>query len=219
MKLEPESESDGLHLVWNSNSFKKTQTLVLLPKIDDKMEQYAHAVEVSTHTHTHTVLWLALATWRLFFPKRWTVPLKCVAPRLRLMNLSDSYCLQPAEQQKAAHLPVLRSQIPAAPGRWHHSSVFSCRQIYDRNDGRSELFIFILPLPVFSFHLGRFTGWLTARWWPGVNATHSYLWRSFERKTGLTQRAVNSRSYRCEEEKYIVYTSHWGTVFTCSPVD
>ncbi|XP_030282952.1 non-muscle caldesmon isoform X2 [Sparus aurata] len=28
-----------------SNSFKKTQTLVLLPKIDDKMEQYAHAVE------------------------------------------------------------------------------------------------------------------------------------------------------------------------------
>ncbi|XP_068578972.1 non-muscle caldesmon isoform X2 [Cebidichthys violaceus] len=30
-----------------SNSFKKTQTLVLLPKIDDKMEQYAHAVENS----------------------------------------------------------------------------------------------------------------------------------------------------------------------------
>ncbi|XP_073328968.1 uncharacterized protein lsp1a isoform X2 [Pagrus major] len=28
-----------------SNSFKKTQPLVLLPKIDDKMEQYAHAVE------------------------------------------------------------------------------------------------------------------------------------------------------------------------------
>ncbi|XP_065812892.1 non-muscle caldesmon isoform X2 [Labrus bergylta] len=30
-----------------SNSFKKTQPLVLLPKIDDKMEQYAHAVENS----------------------------------------------------------------------------------------------------------------------------------------------------------------------------
>ncbi|XP_078112531.1 uncharacterized protein lsp1a isoform X2 [Sander vitreus] len=30
-----------------SNSFKKTQTLVLLPKIDDKLEQYAHAVENS----------------------------------------------------------------------------------------------------------------------------------------------------------------------------
>ncbi|XP_076590018.1 uncharacterized protein lsp1a [Chaetodon auriga] len=30
-----------------SNSFKKTQTLVLLPKIDDKMEQYVHAVENS----------------------------------------------------------------------------------------------------------------------------------------------------------------------------
>ncbi|XP_038561433.1 non-muscle caldesmon isoform X2 [Micropterus salmoides] len=30
-----------------SNSFKKTQPLVLLPKIDDKLEQYAHAVENS----------------------------------------------------------------------------------------------------------------------------------------------------------------------------
>ncbi|XP_041794988.1 non-muscle caldesmon isoform X2 [Chelmon rostratus] len=30
-----------------SNSFKKTQPLILLPKIDDKMEQYAHAVENS----------------------------------------------------------------------------------------------------------------------------------------------------------------------------
>ncbi|XP_028440173.1 non-muscle caldesmon isoform X2 [Perca flavescens] len=30
-----------------SNSFKKTATLVLLPKIDDKLEQYAHAVENS----------------------------------------------------------------------------------------------------------------------------------------------------------------------------
>lgn len=30
-----------------SNSFKKTQPLVLLPKIDDKMEQYVHAVENS----------------------------------------------------------------------------------------------------------------------------------------------------------------------------
>nr|XP_046249762.1 non-muscle caldesmon isoform X3 [Scatophagus argus] len=30
-----------------SNSFKKTQPLVLLPKIDDKMEQYANAVESS----------------------------------------------------------------------------------------------------------------------------------------------------------------------------
>ncbi|XP_070686303.1 non-muscle caldesmon [Pempheris klunzingeri] len=30
-----------------SNSLKKTKTLVLLPKIDDKMEQYAHAVETS----------------------------------------------------------------------------------------------------------------------------------------------------------------------------
>ncbi|XP_075946141.1 uncharacterized protein lsp1a [Anarhichas minor] len=30
-----------------SNSFKKTQTLVLLPKIDDKLEKYAHAVENS----------------------------------------------------------------------------------------------------------------------------------------------------------------------------
>ncbi|TNN48814.1 Lymphocyte-specific protein 1 [Liparis tanakae] len=28
-----------------SNSFKKTQTLVLLPKIDNKLEQYTHAVE------------------------------------------------------------------------------------------------------------------------------------------------------------------------------
>ncbi|KAM9352179.1 uncharacterized protein lsp1a [Symphorus nematophorus] len=33
-----------------SNSFKKTQPLVLLPKIDDKMEQYAHAVENSQET-------------------------------------------------------------------------------------------------------------------------------------------------------------------------
>uniref|UniRef100_A0AAQ4RPT3 Lymphocyte specific protein 1 a n=1 Tax=Gasterosteus aculeatus aculeatus TaxID=481459 RepID=A0AAQ4RPT3_GASAC len=30
-----------------SHSFKKTQTFVLLPKMDDKMEQYAHAVENS----------------------------------------------------------------------------------------------------------------------------------------------------------------------------
>ncbi|XP_037622257.1 non-muscle caldesmon isoform X1 [Sebastes umbrosus] len=30
-----------------SNSFKKTQPLVVLPKIDDKLEQYAHAVENS----------------------------------------------------------------------------------------------------------------------------------------------------------------------------
>ncbi|XP_056272684.1 non-muscle caldesmon isoform X2 [Pseudoliparis swirei] len=30
-----------------SNSFKKTQTLVLLPKIDNKLEQYTHAVENS----------------------------------------------------------------------------------------------------------------------------------------------------------------------------
>ncbi|XP_062276686.1 non-muscle caldesmon [Scomber scombrus] len=33
-----------------SNSFKKTQPLVLLPKIDDKLEQYAHAVENSLET-------------------------------------------------------------------------------------------------------------------------------------------------------------------------
>ncbi|XP_042266918.1 non-muscle caldesmon isoform X2 [Thunnus maccoyii] len=33
-----------------SNSFKKTQPLVLLPKIDDKLEQYAHAVENSIET-------------------------------------------------------------------------------------------------------------------------------------------------------------------------
>uniref|UniRef100_A0A8P4K7I3 Lymphocyte specific protein 1 a n=1 Tax=Dicentrarchus labrax TaxID=13489 RepID=A0A8P4K7I3_DICLA len=35
-----------------SNSFKKTQPLVLLPKIDDKMEQYAHAVENSQEART-----------------------------------------------------------------------------------------------------------------------------------------------------------------------
>lgn len=35
-----------------SNSFKKGQPLILLPKIDGKMEQYAHAVEVSVQTHT-----------------------------------------------------------------------------------------------------------------------------------------------------------------------
>ncbi|XP_034541084.1 non-muscle caldesmon [Notolabrus celidotus] len=35
-----------------SNSFKKTQPLVLLPKIDDKMEQYAHAVENSQESRT-----------------------------------------------------------------------------------------------------------------------------------------------------------------------
>ena len=32
----------------------KMSTCILLPKIDDRMEQYAHAVEVSTHTHAHT---------------------------------------------------------------------------------------------------------------------------------------------------------------------
>ncbi|KAE8296688.1 Lymphocyte-specific protein 1 52 kDa phosphoprotein [Larimichthys crocea] len=35
-----------------SNSFKKMQPLVLLPKIDDKMEQYAHAVENSQEVRT-----------------------------------------------------------------------------------------------------------------------------------------------------------------------
>ncbi|CAJ1056012.1 non-muscle caldesmon isoform X4 [Xyrichtys novacula] len=35
-----------------SNSFKKTQPLVLLAKIDDKMEQYAHAVENSQESRT-----------------------------------------------------------------------------------------------------------------------------------------------------------------------
>lgn len=33
--------------MWNSNSFKKMQPLILLPKIDDKLEQYTSAVEVS----------------------------------------------------------------------------------------------------------------------------------------------------------------------------
>lgn len=31
----------------NSNSFKKTQRPVLLPKIDDKLEQYTQAIEVN----------------------------------------------------------------------------------------------------------------------------------------------------------------------------
>lgn len=44
-----------------SNSFKKTQPLVLLPKIDDKMEQYASAVEVSAHIHTRS-WWPSLQT-------------------------------------------------------------------------------------------------------------------------------------------------------------
>ncbi|XP_035498235.1 lymphocyte-specific protein 1 isoform X2 [Scophthalmus maximus] len=33
------------HLLKKSNSFKKTQPLILMSKIDDKLEQYAHAVE------------------------------------------------------------------------------------------------------------------------------------------------------------------------------
>nr|XP_020449013.1 non-muscle caldesmon-like [Monopterus albus] len=39
-------EGNTLGVLWIVNSFKKTQHLVLLSKIDDKLEQYTHAVEM-----------------------------------------------------------------------------------------------------------------------------------------------------------------------------
>lgn len=49
----------------NSNSFKKTQRPVLLPKIDDKLEQYTHAIEVQ-FTVLHLMLCYAFYVLMIF---------------------------------------------------------------------------------------------------------------------------------------------------------
>lgn len=114
----------------------------------------------------------------------------------------------------ALTLFVLRSQISAAPGRWHHSPVFLFLHVSDRYttgmpEVQSSLF-FILPLPVFTLHLGRFSGWVTARWVTSDSLKTLHLW-SFKKQTCLTQSAETILN-QCPDALHILF-SHWYILF------
>lgn len=118
--------------------------------------------------------------------------------------------------EAALTLFVLRSQISAAPGRWHHSPMFLFLHVSDRfTTGMPEVqrsLFFILPLPVFTLHLGRFSGWLTARWVTS-NSRH-FIDGALKKQTFLTQSAETILN-QCQDALYILF-SHWHILFIYS---